>query len=567
MKNSQVLSLASSFLLPMIVASCVSMNPNDRTPAGEPQALTLQEMQILSKDVTSRYFRNDKNLEFEKQFQLSDEEKALLPAAEEKVKSVLHKPVIVNTVDAGKFVHEGVDRAADRKEIRVTSWNIERGQHFEKLVSFFSVAKEGKCNREKVASDFPWKKDEKNQTILDSDKRQLALDEACALNETDVLIVNEADYGLCRSGYRSVAAELAAELKMNYVFAPSFFEAEPSKAGLIQATNEFCKEEKLSETKNLTGNALLSRYPIQNVKVVPLPVGYLTKEGAPATKENNDTYCYDWHDDEISGPTVIDRGVALGARAIFGELVGRELRFGSRNAIVADIALPTGVITVVAAHLENKAKPSCRQAQMRHLLKQISSPHPLVIGGDMNTTGNYGGHRSVKRTAWDLVIGQTVESHGFWLRVFGVSLPMGVGMGINGGKAAFSKLSLTQNPTRVDLKWLRPNPEGHLFSFLKDVGFVFEGGKEISTFGKDQGPWSSTNARDKLGFEGTHYLNRTYGSEGVSKLDWFFVKPTGDRCAVPRFPRTLGRLYEGIAKDQFPSDHVPITLLMGAPCL
>ncbi|MGZ3691744.1 MAG: endonuclease/exonuclease/phosphatase family protein [Pseudobdellovibrio sp.] len=549
----------------LFIASCVSMQ--NRNPANDgSDSLSLHEMQILSKDATFKFFKSDSTNTQAQPFILTDAEKAELPAAMAKMRGILHKPVINNSINVNAdFANTGIDRSSGRKEFRMTSWNIERGQQFDKIKQFFSARENGLCTPALAQSALPWRHDSKDHTILDTDKKQRALDEACALNESDIIVFNEVDDGLCRSGYHSVAAELAQHLNMNYVFAPQFFEAEPSKSGLLPAQSEYCHQENLSLTKNFTGNALMSRYPLTNVKVVPLPVGYLTKDGQPATKEHNDTYCYDWYADEVKGPTLVDKGVREGAKVIFNEDIDRELRYGSRNAIVADVALPNGVVTVIAPHLENKAKPSCREAQMRFLLSQVHTTHPMIIGGDMNTTGSDGGHRSLAKSIWDTTISQTVESQGFWFRIFDVSVPF-LSSEITAGKMAFSKLTLTQNPTRVDLKWLRPNPEGHLFSFIKDQGFVFKGDSTKSVSGKDEGPWSTTNARDKMGFEGTHYLNRTFVTEGVSKLDWFFVKTNGDKCFQSKFPRTLGQLHEGVGAKEFPSDHVPITLLFDAPC-
>ncbi len=558
-----IFSFVSLGIISLISASCFLQRP--RTPASDTDRLSLSEMQLLSKDATFRFFKSDTAKPEALTYQLTEAEKTDLPNAVAKLRALLNQPTLVNQTWQESFSNTGIDRTPGRNEVRVTSWNIERGQEFETIKTLFSASENGKCNPQKAEQALNWQRNKKGNTILDPDKKQRILDEVCALNETDILLLNEVDNGVCRSAYKDVAAELATHLKMNYVFAPSFFEAEPAKSGLAPALNVYCKEENLEATRNLTGNAILSRYPLQNVKVLALPVGYLTKEGQAATKKDHDAYCYDWFTDEIKGPTLIDKGIRVGIKVAFNEDVGRELRYGGRNAIVADVQLPMGVVTVVTTHLENKAKPSCRQAQMRYLLNQVKTTHPLVIGGDMNTTGVDGGRYGVTTTAWDLVIGQTVKSQGFWLRIFDVGIPS-LSLSISGAKTAVSKLTLTQNPTRRDLFWLRPNPEGHLFSFMKDQGFVFKGNELSSVAGKNEGPWSTTNSRDKIGFEGTHYLNKTYLTIGASKLDWFFVKNNHDKCAQPKFPRTLGGLREGLGAENFPSDHVPITLIFEAPC-
>ncbi|MCC7009786.1 MAG: endonuclease/exonuclease/phosphatase family protein [Acidobacteria bacterium] len=66
--------------------------------------------------------------------------------------------------------------------------------------------------------------------------------------DADVYLLQEADHGVRRSKYRNVAADLAADLGMNWVFAGEFQEIGESK-GNVPA---------------LTGQAVLSRYPIDD---------------------------------------------------------------------------------------------------------------------------------------------------------------------------------------------------------------------------------------------------------------------------------------------------------------
>lgn len=558
MDGKSVIYSAVAIFLSLSMSSCTSMN-SYRNPASNADELSVHEQQILSKNAVYQAMsssKNKKDVAAAAAFQLSANEAQELPAILEKLKKILHHPFGINTHNPGALMSSGMDRNPEKKEVRITSWNIERGQQLEKISSFITVSSGGQCNRAQAQNILKSKNDKKGER---------AIDELCALSESDILILNEVDFGVCRSGYKAVASAIASRLNMNYVYAPSFYEAEPAKNGLEKNTDPFCVSEKTEQTKNLTGNALLSRFPLNHVQVIPLPVGYVTKEGEPATADNNDTYCYDWHEDEIKGASLIDKGVQLGAKYIFNETIKRELRYGGRNAIVADVELPGGsTVTVVAAHLENKSKPSCRLAQMRYIMNRVNTSHPLVIGGDMNTTGTDGGRKEIKNTIWDITLSQTVKSQNFWLNIFGLSNPVTAMLGY--GKQAFRKLTTTQNPTRVDAKWLRDNPEGALFSYIKDQGFVWKGNAQDSLSGKNEGPWSTTNARDKIGFVGTHYLNRTYGMEGISKLDWLFVHTKGDQCAHSKFPRTLGAIRQQIGRDEFPSDHVPITLLLEVPC-
>lgn len=389
-------------------------------------SLALPEMQSVAKSFASEYETSQVNN--------AAEPKEIL----QKLDGILHRPVTT-----GNF------RAAKKENLRVTAWNIEQGNSFDTLLTYLdgSRCKDGKS--------------------------------ACKLAESDIFLFSEVDDGVCRSQYHSVAAELAAKLKMNSAFAPSFFEAEPSKSGLEESDG--CPHENLNATKNLTGNAVLSRYPIKNVQVIPLPVGDL----------GPDIHCWDWHQDEVIGPSWIDRIVRAFAKIIFDENMKRELRYGSRNAVAATIELPSGPVTAVAAHLENKGPPACRRAQMSYLLKQLPDTYPVIIGGDMNTIGT------------------------------------------NGGRRSLSKL-------------LGFEPEQGLFDLMKENDFF---------------PEAVTNVPG-----GSHYLNRTFGNIGVSRLDWIFLKDkTG--CYQPGEPETWSQLLLDVGQDRFPSDHVPVSLELSArPC-
>lgn len=62
-------------------------------------------------------------------------------------------------------------------------------------------------------------------------------------------------------------------------------------------------------------------------------------------------------------------------------------------SLIVELEVP-GVpesLTVVSTHLEDRAKSSCRRQQMGEIVRQVRSiPGPLVIGGDLNTSGTDG---------------------------------------------------------------------------------------------------------------------------------------------------------------------------------
>ncbi|MDR0839793.1 MAG: endonuclease/exonuclease/phosphatase family protein [Christensenellaceae bacterium] len=152
------------------------------------------------------------------------------------------------------------------------------------------------------------------------------------LREMDVILANELDYGMKRSGNLNISHEFAKAIGMNYVYGMEFYVREVDKG-----QNDHCQH----------GNAIFSRYPLSNAKVINLPVEYewFHKEG--------------------------------------------DSRLGTRIAIFAEIAPPEiGRIGLICVHLENRATPQGRERQLRYIL-QCAQEHfgdiPLLVGGDMNT--------------------------------------------------------------------------------------------------------------------------------------------------------------------------------------
>lgn len=152
------------------------------------------------------------------------------------------------------------------------------------------------------------------------------------LSRLDVIFANELDWGMKRTGNVHVTRELAENLQMNYAFAVEFVTMAALKDG-----NEY----------GLHGNAILSRYPLQRVKIVHLPIAYdwFYREGDP--------------------------------------------RLGVRCAMMAEINVPDiGNMGVVSVHLENRATPIQRAEQLAFLFDQIEAHFgnlPILVGGDMNT--------------------------------------------------------------------------------------------------------------------------------------------------------------------------------------
>ena len=170
----------------------------------------------------------------------------------------------------------------------------------------------------------------------------------------DVLLLTETDVGMARSSNRAVAQELARELKMHFAFAPCYLNLAKGAGIEVHADGE--------NDLGLHGNAILSRYPLRNVRPV------LLRNGKDKMK-------------------------------------GREKRLGRQTAIVAEVVFPNYCIEVVSVHLDAQSSQRHRRDQMRDVTAALAGHGPVVIGGDWNTT-TYNSSSAFRAIM------------GFWLRVF-----------------------------------------------------------------------------------------------------------------------------------------------------
>jgi exonuclease III len=304
-----------------------------------------------------------------------------------------------------------------------------------------------------------------------------------------------------------------------------------------------------SRTLGLHGNAILSRYPLKNVRLFRF-----VNQG------------HDWYADEKQKVSKLEKGKRKGSGMVFDEKVMREVRRGGRMMLLADIedkdALG-GVVTIVAAHLENKTKPANRVKQLEELLAQIQGiDHPVIVAGDMNTTGS-----DLTPTSFQREVKKRMGSTTFWATK-GIKYATGVGLvyDVTLGAAKFARTR--SDPTVKSVKFVSENPEEKFFTTLKGFRFAdggafdFRGAKEFSIGASDQ-TLSDSNERGSKGFVETLELK---GKINIPfKLDWFFIKPPGltdpeDRkqsyLFAPHFGRTLKALNYSM-KDGI-SDHSPI---------
>ncbi len=187
--------------------------------------------------------------------------------------------------------------APSKPRYRILAWNIERGTQFDAQLEAFRT--------------HPY------------------------LKTCDVLLITEADAGMARSGNRMVAEALARELGMAQVFAPCYIALGKGSGVERRSAGE--------NTLGLHGNALLSRYPMGDIRLIPL-----------------------------------DNGV--------DKVAHREQRLGRQAAVSARIDFPNLSLRAVSVHLDAQSTQRHRRDQMRSVLDATPSDLPVILGGDWNTS-------------------------------------------------------------------------------------------------------------------------------------------------------------------------------------
>ncbi len=173
-----------------------------------------------------------------------------------------------------------------------------------------------------------------------------------AVRRADILLLCEVDDGMARSGNLDIAAELAERLGMHYAFAPAYFELSRGTPSERLATRGKKNE------RGLHGNAVLSRWPLRDVRRIPLPVEF------------------DW-------------------------FRHHERRIGTRIGLRATIDGCGAPLTLAVAHLEAFASPAQRARQMLVLLQSLEDAPRAVVGGDFNTLGVLPGWQGGVRLLWE----------------------------------------------------------------------------------------------------------------------------------------------------------------------
>ena len=191
-----------------------------------------------------------------------------------------------------------------RSFLRVVEWNIERGARLEGIIE--------------VLNAHP------------------------VLQFADLLLLNELDDGMIRSGNLNIALELGRALEAHTIFGVEY----------LELTKGVGAEESLAgeNTSALHGNAILTRHSFSNPQIIRLPRG-----------ENN--------------------------------FESKERRIGGRIGILLSIEIGDKNIVAGNTHLDVVGTPRCRARQMRAMLQTVDarlnvegdSGRAAIVGGDLNT--------------------------------------------------------------------------------------------------------------------------------------------------------------------------------------
>lgn len=435
-----------------------------------------------------------------------------VPAGElgSRLQRLLTTPVIDNTAALAGAKPARPEWPGLGPLLRAAMWNIERGQEFD-LVRLALTDPEG------LVKDALRRREEAG-VASHSREVSAAREQAAWLHDADVLVLNEVDWGMTRTGYRDVARELARAAGMNYAYGVEFLEVD--KLYLGDEDIDLSDDKKEAEIREslrpdperylgLHGTALLSRYPIRSARIHRL------------------RRCYDWFGKEKEQIAQLEKGRREVAEKVFLERISREVRQGGRMAIIAELDVPeapSGKLTVIAAHLENKCVPKCRQEQLDDLLNQVrGAAGPLILAGDMNTTGSDAAPVSVRRE-----ISKRVKNPRFWAgQAVNYFNPIGLPRLFTMPANYFKNY---QDPTAASIPFAASNAEAGFFKRLEKFrfgdghAFDFRGVNARALVGRG-GKLADSNQRSTKGFQPTFTFTRDLkGLAGELRLDWIFVK-------------------------------------------
>jgi endonuclease/exonuclease/phosphatase family metal-dependent hydrolase len=535
-KEKQVNSkswMYSLFLMGFVLIGVSSLNAQDYMRDSEPNLFSYDELVQLSLG------------------------QPLTPELTEKLRVVTTTPFVNNEAYYSGARPRPLDVKGLGPTLRVACWNIERGLELDDILLFLT---DKDRFMDKVEAERK-KAKESGQTLRAVDLEKIPK-EIEALQSADVWILNEVDWGVKRTQYREVVKELADKLHMNWAYGVEFLEVDSKQLGtdtFEDKEDEQARQKLLDQfrvdkdrVRALHGNAVLSRYPIREARLVPFKVGY------------------DWFKESKISP--LEKAKRKAAYLI-GEDLLQEVRRGGRTTLFVDLDVPEVQgqrLTIAATHLENRTKPKIRRQQMEELLKEIRDVHnPVVVAGDLNTTGGNGTPTNVANLLY-----KRYGSTDFWTTQ-GVQWATGVGFAYSATKGTMklAGIQFRVDPTSANIPGFSPNLERGLFTTVKNFRFA-DGkafdfrGEAMQTSNGRSGTLADSNQRSTKGFAPTFVTELIWGKVRVAKfkLDWIFVKSElnnprdkkGSYVLAPHFARTLSDLNNFTPEPM--SDHSPMTV-------
>ena len=481
----------------------------------------------------------------------------LSPELAEKLHVVTTTPFVNNEAYYAGARPRPLDVKGLGPTLRVACWNIERGLELDDILLFLTDK-----------DHFMAKVEEERKKAKDSGKKLRAVSlekipqEIEILQAADVWILGEVDWGMKRTQYREVIKELGDTLHMNWAYGVEFLEIDSKQLGtdtFEDKENEQERQQLLEQfhvdkdrVRALHGNAVLSRYPIRSARLVPFKAGY------------------DWFKETKITP--LEKAKRKAAYLI-GEDLLQEVRRGGRTTLFVDVDVPevSGQrLTIAATHTENRAQPKVRRQQMEELLNEVREVHnPVVVAGDLNTTGSNGTPTSIPNLLY-----KRFGSLDFWTTK-GIQWTTGVGLVYSAAKMTrkLAGIQYRVDPTSANIPGLSANLERGFFNtvekfrFADGKAFDFRGMPERTINGK-AGTLGDSNQRLAKGFTPTFVTELIWGKLRVAKfkLDWIFVKselenprdPKGSFVFAPNFPHVLSDLNNSLPEPI--SDHSPITV-------
>lgn len=313
-------------------------------------------------------------------------------------------------------------------------------------------------------------------------------DDKFLLNSTHIFTLNNVGFYNEKSGFKNMAEIFAEAVNANYVFAPEFLEASP----------EILKKSDIDyDFRALSGNAIVSKFPILSAKVLRLPA------------------CYDWFYEEEQR-ILYDPYAKRKTKNRAGEGQLNLIRRGGRIALFADILLPNDdVITVVSSQLENRAESKCRQRQLQSALYYMKSFHrPIVYGVDMNNI-----EKSVAPQTFAAVVEKTVKDPKFYAKkIISALNPFSLFTSLT--TMTYGKYRVNSDPTVKNIPLILPNNSYTLFQSI--LNFQFDDSSQFDFSGENT--LANSNERLERKYLKTYEYKKFIG-KGRYKLDWIFVKP------------------------------------------